>query len=385
MLLWQLPAYSQNTIEFEEVSGTANPFYQYNPGNYASPDFVDIDGDGDQDAFFALEDGNIVYYENTGTELQPFFEERTGTENPLNMADGIAYAGVAFVDVDGDGDDDAFVSSVYAWIKFYQNNGTPQEPVFELVSGAGNPLDHYDEGFEAKLAFSDIDNDGDWDVFIGDDYGDVRFYKNEGSVTAPQFVLQQGDLNPMDGVYVGDFVKPAFADLDLDGDDDLLLGVENGNFHYFENTGSPEIPHFTEMTGVMNPFSDFNAGIEAKPVFVDLDGDNDEDLIAGNENGDIRFYRNLTTFTNVQQPRQEAILNLKLNVRGNILQLIPGDELLNEQPMQITLLDINGKIMLSETATAAPLIQLNLPQLAKGIYIVQLKAGTNVISTRLSL
>jgi len=158
MLLWQLPVFSQNTIVFDEVTGAENPFHQLNPGNYASPDFVDIDGDGDQDAFFALEDGNVVYFENIGTAGLPVFEERTGIENPLNMADGIAYAGVAFVDIDGDGDFDAFVSSVYAWIKFYKNTGTAQEPAFELVSGAGNPLDQYDEGFEAKLAFADIDN-----------------------------------------------------------------------------------------------------------------------------------------------------------------------------------------------------------------------------------
>jgi hypothetical protein len=58
---------------------------------------------------------------------------------------------------------------------------------------------------------------------------------------------------------------------------------------------------------------------------------------------------------------------------------------MSESQLQITLWDINGKIMLSETAAMAPLMQLHLPRLAKGIYMVRLKAGKAEISTKLSL
>ena len=57
-----LSASAQAVIEFDEIVGEGNPFYQLNPGSYASPDFVDIDSDGDQDAFFALEDGSVVFF-----------------------------------------------------------------------------------------------------------------------------------------------------------------------------------------------------------------------------------------------------------------------------------------------------------------------------------
>ena len=176
--------FTQTTISFEEITGPDNPFNGMSVGNYASPDFTDIDGDDDPDAFFALEDGNVVYYQNTGNQQVPEFEFVPGDDNPLHMAEGVAYAGIAFVDIDGDGDHDAFVSSVYAWIKFYKNTGSPANPQFVQQTGPDNPLDQYEEGFEAKLSFVDIDGDNDQDVFIGDDYGLVRYYRNEGTAFA---------------------------------------------------------------------------------------------------------------------------------------------------------------------------------------------------------
>ena len=221
--------------------------------------------------------------------------------------------------------------------------------MFEQISDAGNPLDAYDEGFEAKLAFADIDNDGDLDVFIGDDYGAVRYYRNDGTASSPLFVLQQGSDNPLDGVYAGDFVKPAFADLDFDGDDDLLLGVENETMHYFINTGSPENPQFTEMTGDQNPFGSFDAGTEANPVFVNLDGDNDADLIAGNEDGEIRYYLNQTTFINIPSFQDAEGFSVHFIPTSNLLQLTPDKYLMQENHALITLIDISGKQVFSQT------------------------------------
>jgi hypothetical protein len=364
----------QAQLSFEEVTGTENPFATLSPGMYASPAMVDIDADNDQDAFFALEDGSIAFYKNTGNATQALFELQSGDENPLNTANGIAYAGIAFADVDGDGDSDAFVSSVYAWIKYFKNTGTPQQAVFEEQSDANNPLDHYEEGFEGKLDFVDIDNDGDLDVFIGDDYGSIRFYRNDGSSTNPLFVEQTGANNPLVQVYAGDFAKPAFADLDLDGDFDLVLGVEDGNFYYFENKGTAEIASFIELTGDQNPFISFNAGTESKPAFADLDGDGDLDLIAGNESGDIRYYKNTSTTTSVFQKLpmhspELRVINNDIFVRFSEY----GSTQLN-QKARISLFSLNGKSLHEFEFTLAPEVRLSLPIVPKGIYLIRFQA-----------
>jgi len=83
----------------------------------------------------------------------------------------------------------------------------------------------------------------------------------------------------MDGIdvhSVGDWAaSPVLSDVDGDGDLDLVVGNWDGQIRYFENTGSPQFPAFTERTGNLNPMDDIDVGSGAAPVLSDLDGDGD--------------------------------------------------------------------------------------------------------------
>ncbi len=74
---------------------------------------------------------------------------------------------------------------------------------------------------------------------------------------------------------------PSFADLDGDGDLDAVVGEGDGTLHYFENTGSAIAPVFTERTGAANPFNGVDVGYYSAPSFADLDGDGDLDAVVG--------------------------------------------------------------------------------------------------------
>ncbi len=358
-------------VEFVEISGSNNPFNELTAGAYACPDFVDIDNDNDWDVFFALEDGNIVFFENTGNHEQPFFEQQTNLNNPLNMANGIAYAGIAFADIDGDGDSDAFVSSVYAFIRYYKNMGSADSPLFEQQTGSANPLDIYGEGFEAKLSFVDIDNDQDLDVFIGDDYGTIRFYKNNGSATQADFIEISGANNPLNNVYVGDFAKPDFTDLDQDGDQDLILGEESGNYHYFENTGDAQNPLFTQLIGSANPFDGFNAGEESKPAFCDLDDDDDVDLAAGNVSGTIRYYENISTISVIESIEDEhfSVYPIPFNKRL-IIEL--KSKILKPEEGNISLFDQKGSMVFTQNLNLCRKNEILVPDIHSGVYMLRL-------------
>jgi hypothetical protein len=366
--------YSQALLVFEEINGPNNPFDGLSVGAYASPDLVDIDGDGDMDAFFALEEGNVVYYENKGNHLTPEFELIIGANNPLHEANGIAYADIAFVDIDADGDSDAFVGSVYAWIKFYENTGTNTNPIFVLQSGPNNPLDLYDEGFEAKLSFVDIDGDNDQDVFIGDDNGTIRFFRNDGNANNAAFLEIIGAENPLDQVYVGDFVNPELTDLDKDGDQDLILGEDSGLFHYFENTGNAEWAEFTQIIGADNPFQDFDAGVESKPAFCDIDGDGDSDLFSGNESGDIKYYENQTIFTAVNTANRDGFYLTPNPFQEEIV--IKGDMVFqNHSTARISVLKSNGQCIYTEMHSTKSEIRIQLTDLHQGLYIIKIETG----------
>ena len=88
--------------EMVTVVGTDNPFNGVDVGSSAAPTFVDVDSDGDMDAFVGNEDGNILHFKNTGSVTNPTFVEQTGTDNPFNGVDVGSYAAPTFFDTDGD-------------------------------------------------------------------------------------------------------------------------------------------------------------------------------------------------------------------------------------------------------------------------------------------
>ena len=58
---------------------------------------------------------------------------------------------------------------------------------------------------------------GDLDLVVGNDDGDLKYMENTGTSTAPVFVQRTGSANPFDGVDVVYKSVPALGDFDGDG------------------------------------------------------------------------------------------------------------------------------------------------------------------------
>ncbi len=268
--------------EFEDAGD--NPFGLADVGGYASPTFADLDADGDLDAFIGNKNGNTLYFENTGTAKAPAFTDR-GT-NPFGLAGVGNYASPTFADLDGDGDLDAFIGEPYGNTRYFENTGTASAPAF---TGQGtNPFGLADVGYAASPTFADLDGDGDLDAFISEYFGNTRYFENTGTAKAPTFTDR--GTNPFGLADVGGFVSASFADLDGDGDLDAFIGESYGNTRYFENTGTAKAPAFTDRGS--NPFGLADVGKYASPTFADLDADGDLDAFIGNADGNIRVFLN---------------------------------------------------------------------------------------------
>jgi len=259
------------------------------------PAFCDLDGDGDKDLFLGHSEGTIAYYENTGSNYFALMDTAW-----LEMEFGY-YSSPFFLDIDGDGDFDLFISSGNQPASLWENIGNPLSPQYilaeeELRDNTGAIIDAF------FGTWADIDGDGNLDFFVGDwDYGNIYYYHNEGS--GWNYSLQLITTNLV-GTGVGEWPTPCFCDLDSDGDFDLFIGNFNGNIWYYRNDGTPLQYNFTFIS---NNWLGIDVGDNSSPEFADMDGDGDYDLWVGrdvdgqgteNTPGDIFYYENIGTAQN---------------------------------------------------------------------------------------
>jgi hypothetical protein len=250
-------------------------------GAYSNPALVDIDGDGDKDIFMGEEDGNIDFYMSEG--IGPVTSLSRITESYFAIQAG-EFSSPVFADIDGDGDADLFIGEKDGRIDFYENIGTAHSALWNFVSGQYNSID---AGSYAAPAFADIDQDNDLDMFIGQMYGKLLFYRNDGS---PQFAFWTLVSDDLDSIDVGWYSVPTLGDLDRDGDFDLLIGNGDGRMYYYRNDGTP---HDFSLSLVTDQYGSIDVGERAAPVLSDFDSDGDEDLFIGESEGGLLFYRNL--------------------------------------------------------------------------------------------
>ena len=276
-------------------TGAANPFDGIDIGGQNAPTLADIDGDGDLDMLIGGISGTFNYYENTGTALAPAYTERTGGANPFNGIAGIGFKlAPKLADLDGDGDVDLVIGEQDGTLNFYENTGTRLAPAYTLRTGGANPFDGIDVGSDSIPSFADLDGDGDLDLVIGAQDGTLKYYENTGSALAPIYTERTGAGNPLDGIVVIHNPSPTFADLDGDGDLDMIIGEDAGRLVYYENTGTRLAPAYTERTNAENPFNGLDVGFYSAPVFADLDRDGDLDLVIGDWEGNLSYYANTT-------------------------------------------------------------------------------------------
>jgi len=214
-----------------------NPFGLADVGDTASPSFADIDGDGDLDAFIGNKLGNTIFFANTGSASTPLFA--AASTNPFGLTDVGDYASPTFADLDGDGDLDAFTGNKVGNTIFFLNTGSASVPAF--AAALANPFGLTAVGKYTSPAFTDLDGDGDLDAFVGNDGGNTIFFENTGTASVPAFA-SPASTNPFGLVNVGTFASPTFADIDGDGDFDAFIGAKLGDTFFFERVACPPVP-----------------------------------------------------------------------------------------------------------------------------------------------
>ncbi len=208
------------------------------------------------------------------------------------------YAIPCVADWNGDGHKDLLVGYQPASkIALFLNSGSDVNPV---LTGAGNlkaggvDICLPAVGCGAPAPFvCDYDNDGRRDLLAGSGAdGCVYFYRNTNTDAAP--ILDAGvklmaGSSPLTVTYRA---TPCVVDWDGDGLDDLICGNGDGWVYFFKNTGTAHAPAYVSGTRVQAGGADLNSGIRALVRMVDWDLDGLIDLV-GSSDTNVYWCKNI--------------------------------------------------------------------------------------------
>ncbi len=247
------------------------------PG-YSVPSFVDWNNDNLQDLVIGqggvFEEGKVRVYLNIGTEAEPtfsdFFYVQSEGSDLTCPASGCIGSFPRVVYWDADKRKDLLVGQSDGTVKIFLNIGTDIEPVFDsgrtIKVGLGN--ENLDVGSRATPSLLDWDNDRQIDLVAGAFDGKIHIYLSSGlngeippsfdfSTPSGSFALEDG----LDLVVPTNRSSPVIFDLDGDNKKDLLTGNTEGQLLFYKNVGTDDKPEFSGYTLV-----------QSNGAAIDLDG-----------------------------------------------------------------------------------------------------------------
>ena len=280
---------------------------------YSTPHFADIDGDNKTDLLMGDEQGNLHYMKNGG--LKKIVE--TQQESTLILTENTLED-----DEDEDVQADATIIPVETPAAEEDLEADePIEPIFEFISDKYGNLEL---GRRAFPAFMDVDGDSIIDLIVGNNAGELRYYRQKQGSSESQWILESKHFLDYRG---GKNSAPVFADLDGDGDFDLLVGNQHGNIHYWENKGSSEIAEFIYNP---TPFIGVTGGRNSVPAVLDLNGDGRNDLLVGNFIGQLHKFMSIENGSGFSfRLERRKYLNLDVGL-GSVPKITDLDN--NNQP-----------------------------------------------------
>jgi hypothetical protein len=302
--------------------------YEYSPEfEYLFPPNIqnwmvlaDYDCDGKKDIFTYTNLGIRVFKNVSISQLtwelvkDPLFTQ--GSSSEVNLAVNSTDI-PAIADLDGDDDLDILVFN-FAFgnvIQFHQNlsiekNGNCNSLEYKRVSQKYGDLEECScdqfalnneacndggrtlhAGGKSILAF-DRDNDGDLELVIGqEECTNVTFLENKGSNTSPIFNSFTQSFPAINSeINLLSFPVPFYEDMNFDGLKDILFAPNLRSNHdgFVDNSNSSLLYKNDDNGSFTFDRSNFlqedmiDVGEFSYPVFADVDGDSDDDLLIGN-------------------------------------------------------------------------------------------------------
>jgi len=298
--------------------------------------YLDLDNDGikdlvvtpfDPSLYLSENDKSVWFYKNTGNNEHAVFVFQTERFFQNNMLDFGTNAYPLLFDFNGDGLTDLLAgnygyydtsfyengvlhSEFISQLAYFQNTGSASEPFFQLITDDLSGLS--DLKMQAIFpAAGDLNGDHKPDLILGQMDGTLVFFPNTS--TSPgnlSFGPPQWNYQMID---VGEYSAPQLFDLDRDGLPDLVIGERNGNLNYYRNTGSSDTPGFTFVTDSLGKVNVTNYAISydgySTPFFF-RDQEQKTGLVVGCEEGKIHYFKNISQNPEERYRESDSLFSL---------------------------------------------------------------------------
>jgi hypothetical protein len=271
-------------------------------GEIAHPAFFDYNGDGLLDLvvgnFGKLDGGTGTYdkglmlLENVGTATNPSFRVITEDFSGLSALPLPESLDPTFGDFNGDGLEDMFIGTFEGKIHYFVNTGTASSAQFQLNQAN---FENIDVGNDASPFAVDLDRDGLMDLVIGEQLGNINYYRNTGTNTNPSFTLETDSLGGilLTGVFGSIGVSKPYI-YDTGTEYQMVVGTNGGGIYLYDQIDNNLTGTFNQLMTQMGPIS---PGRDLSPVMEDLNGDGYPELIVGNTSGGMYFYKGIDPAT----------------------------------------------------------------------------------------
>ena len=241
---------------------------------FIRPCFTDLDNDGLLDLLLGEHSVGIQHLEQVAagsTQFSPVTTHFSGIDAGSRPAP-------TMTDLDNDALLDLIIGKENGTISHYEQD-SPGSTDFSLIS---ENFSNIDVESYATPRFIDLDQDGLLDLIVGMENGTLNHYEQDAA-GSEEFTLVTDTFNMID---VGYLSTPCFTDLDGDGLMDMIVGVNVGNMHHYEQASLGS----TDFDLVSENFNGMDIGAQPCPVFTDVDEDGLQDLMIGDAFGFLQFY-----------------------------------------------------------------------------------------------
>ena len=351
-------------------------------GENAIPVFYDYDNDGDKDLLVGssgqMSLSQISLFENIGSRQNPSFE---------------------LIEIDYLGISSMNINRLKMQSADFDNNGIQDLILTGILEKAASPIIYlvkshnlsnvsvvdFDLLSTDNSYFFDINNDGITDLLIGKSDGSLMYYKNTGTLAAPNFILIDDSFYGIGQSFTDRNLVATVGDADGNGIPDLITSDASGQISLYTDFQNHIASPLSGIKNILyNPVTEqiYNTrlGIFTWPTTVDLFDSGTPLIVIGSMQGGLQILKN----TNAGIPGSNNDQGM-VSIYPNPISAGIQNGVININSIKtvdIIIISAIGKTVLPKTTiTEEGPLQISADSLESGVYLVLVYDESRKIET----